>query len=83
MCLRTYQVMEICMVNICAIANRSLSRSLKESLSEIIDNEILVAEYSKANLPFNRTLAFSCNQLLNMRIASESCTILYLSDCQT
>ncbi len=58
------------MVNICAIANRALSRSLKESLSEMIDNEILFAEYSKANLPFNRTLAFSCNQLLNMRIAS-------------
>ena len=53
MCLRTYQVMEICMVNICAIANRLLSRSLKESLSEMNDNEILVAEYSKAYLPLN------------------------------
>ena len=44
MCLRPYQVTEIHMVNICAIASRLLSRSLKESLSEMIDKEIDVAE---------------------------------------
>ena len=53
MCLRTYRVMEICIVKICVIANMSLSRSLKESLPEMTDNEILANDYSKANLPFN------------------------------
>ena len=53
MCLRTYRVMEICIVNICAIANMLLCRSLKESLPVMTDNEILANDYSKANLPFN------------------------------
>ena len=83
MCLHTYRFMEICIVNPCAIANMLLCRSLKESLPVMTDNEILANGYSKANLPFNGTLAFSCNHLLNMRTASESCSILYVNDCQT